>query len=78
MMNAMDLTFLIDGVPYQVKAEPFDFNNEKRFKVQYDGNEYIFAYDSTMGKYTSIGDDSIAIPDTLENDLAERLENFRS
>lgn len=74
----LDFTFVIDGVPYSVKAEPFDFNNEKRFKVNYDGNEYIFAYDSSMGRYASLGTESVDIPDTLESELAERLENYRS
>lgn len=77
-MAALDLTLVLDGVPYSVKAKPFDFNNEKRFVVDYDGNEYIFAYDSSMGRYASMGDDSIAIPDTLETLVAEKLENFRA
>lgn len=78
MTKPLDLALRIDGVPYQVKATPFDFNNEKRFKVQYDGNEYIFAFDSTIGHYASLDDDDTAIPDSLETAIAERLENFKS
>jgi hypothetical protein len=76
-MAAFDVTAVIDGVPFNVKAEPYDYNNEKRFKVDYDGKEFIFAYDSSMGRYAAIGDDAVNIPDNLESVLAERLENFR-
>ena len=76
-MDAFDVTTVIDGVPYSVKATPFDFNNEKRFKVSYDGNEYIFAYHSDIGRYAAIGDEAIDIPDNLEAVVAERLENYR-
>lgn len=77
-MNAFDVTTVIDGVPYRVKAEPFEFNTEKRFKVSYDGKEYIFAYDSSMGRYAAIGDEAVDIPDNLEAVLAECLENYRA
>jgi len=77
-MAAFDVTTVLDGVPYRVTAEPFDFNSEKRFKVNYDGKEYIFAYDSSMGRYASLGTEAIDIPDNLESMLAERLENYRA
>ncbi len=76
-MAGLDLTTVIDGVPYSVKARPYDFNNEKRFQVSYDGKEYIFAYDSSMGRYAALGDEAVDIPDNLEAVLAERLENYK-
>ena len=76
-MSVFDVTAVIDGVPYNVKAEPFHFNTEKRFRVSYGGKDYIFAYDSNVGKYTAIGDDSIDLPVNLEELVAERLENYR-
>lgn len=76
-MSAFDVTTVVDGVPFRIKAEPFDFNAEKRFKVGYDGNEYIFAYDSEMGRYAAIGDESVNIPDNLESVIAQKLENYR-
>ena len=76
-MAAFDVTAVIDGVPFNVKAEPYDFNAEKRFKVNYDGKEYVFAYDSSIGRYAAIGDEAIDIPDNLETLLAERLENYK-
>ena len=75
-MAAFDVTAVIDGVPFNVKAEPYDFNAEKHFKVNYDGKEYVFAYDSSMGRDAAIGDEAINIPDNLESVVAERLENY--
>lgn len=72
---AIDITTVIDGIPFNVKAEPYEFNTEKRFKVSYDGKEYIFAYNSDMGRYAAIGDEAVDIPDNLESFLAEKLEN---
>ena len=76
-MSAFDVTAVIDGVPYNVKAEPFDFNTEKRFRVNYGGREYIFAFDSSIGKYAALGDDSIDLPVNLEELVAEKLESYR-
>lgn len=76
-MAIMDLTTVIDGVPFTIKAEDFDFNSEKRFRVSYDGKDYVFAYDSELGRYAAIGDEAINIPDNLEAVLSEKLENFK-
>ncbi len=77
-MQTFDLTTVLDGVPFSVRATPFDFNNEKRFKVAYGDKEYVFAYDSEIGRYAAIGDEAVDIPDNLEGWLAERLENYRA
>jgi hypothetical protein len=77
-MAAVDFNMVIDGVPYEVKAEPFNFNTEKRYKVDYAGVEYIFAYDSEIGKYASIDSDATNFPDVLELAVAEKLENLRA
>jgi hypothetical protein len=65
---------LLDGVPYSVTASPFMFNTETRYKVQYNGNEHIFTWDSSLGRLTSIDDDAGIIPDNLELAIAERLQ----
>jgi hypothetical protein len=65
---------LLDGVPYSVIASPFMFNTETRYKVQYNGNEHIFTWDSSLGRLTSIDDDAGIIPDNLELAIAERLQ----
>jgi hypothetical protein len=65
---------LIDGVPYSVTAAPFEFNNETRYKVRYNGNEHIFTWDTTLGRLTPIDDDAAEIPDNLEQEIARRLQ----
>ena len=74
-METINLQLVIDGVPYAVKATPYSFNSEKRFKVHYDGDEYIFAYDSQMSRYTTIGDGAENMPDRVESEIAGKLGN---
>ena len=73
-----DQTFelLLSGVPYFVKATPFDYNGESRFKVSYNGgDEHIFTWDADMGRLSAIDDDAISIPDDLEAAISSRLLN---
>ena len=67
---------LLNGVPYFVKAEPFSYNDETRFKVSYNnGDEHIFAWDATLGQLSAIDDDAISIPDELEAAISSKLLN---
>ena len=66
---------LLDGVPYAVTASPFSFNTETRYKVQYNGNEHIFTWDSRLGRLAPIDDDAATIPDNLEEAIAQRLQS---
>ena len=75
-MSTIELSTVIDGVPYYVKAEPFDFNTETRYKVQYGGKEYIFAFDATIRQYAALGDEASDIPDNLEIFVAEKLDSY--
>ena len=68
---------LIDGVPYSVEATPFEFNTETRYRVNYNGTEHIFTWDSSLGRLTAIDEDAPDIPDNLEEAIAERLESSR-
>lgn len=68
---------LLDGVPYSVTASPFEFNTETRYKVQYNGNEHIFTWDSSLGSLASIDDEAGIIPDNLELEIANRLQSSR-
>ena len=78
-MQVMNFELVMDGVPYLVKALPFSFNNETRFRISYNGSEeYVFAYDSELGRYASLGDESINIPDNLEDAIVERIESYRT
>lgn len=65
---------VVDGVPYAVTATPFSFNDDTRYRVQYDGNEHIFTFDSSLGRLAPIDDDSVNIPSTLEEAIAQRLQ----
>lgn len=75
-MQGRRFDLLVDKVPYQVKVEPFEFNTETRFKVQYNGGEeHIFTWDSSLGRLAAIDDDSASIPDDLESAIALRLQS---
>lgn len=74
-MDALEITTVIDGVPYNLRAESFDFNTERRYRVFYNSNEYIFAYDSEASRFMAIGDEAADIPDTLESFISLQLEN---
>lgn len=74
-MQEKSFELLLGGVPYFVKAEPFSFNGETRFKVSYNNSdEHIFTWDSRLGRLAPINDDSGTIPDDLETAIAGRLQ----
>ncbi|WP_147205704.1 hypothetical protein [Segetibacter aerophilus] len=73
-MQDQSFQLLLNGVPYIVKAAPFDFNGDTRFTVSYNGSDdFVFTYDRTVGHYVAIGDDTDTIPADLEVAIAERL-----
>ncbi|MEZ2440262.1 hypothetical protein AB6805_00970 [Chitinophaga sp. RCC_12] len=73
-MGEITLDLLLNQVPYLVKVVPFPFNAETRFRVSYnDSPEYIFAWDSAVRQFVSIGDDSSTIPNELEEAIAVQL-----
>ncbi len=72
-MTEQRFELLLDGVPYAVTAEPFEFNTETRYRVQYNGTEHIFTWDSSVGRMTAIDDDAAELPDNLERAIAQRL-----
>jgi hypothetical protein len=78
-MKNTNFDLLVSNVPYQVKAAPFDFNAEKRFRISYNESpEYIFAWDSEMQQYKSISDEEEIMPDDLEQAIAAKLQAIRS
>ncbi len=73
-MQDQSFQLLLNGIPYVVKASPFEFNTETRFSVSFNGSEeYIFTYDASAGRYVAIGDETSTIPDDLEVAIADRL-----
>ncbi|XZF16324.1 hypothetical protein ACTHGU_09305 [Chitinophagaceae bacterium MMS25-I14] len=74
-MKNTSFDLLLSGVPYQVKAEPFAFNTETRFRVSYNsGPESIFAWDAEMQQFKSLDDDGNDIPDDLEQAISDKLK----
>ncbi len=74
-MQGQSFELLLGGVPYFVKAEPFAFNGETRFKVSFNNsNEHIFTWDSRLGRLAAIDDDAGTIPDDLETAIAGKLQ----
>jgi len=48
-MEEEKFDFTVQGIPYEVKITPFDFNNEKRFHVSYNGGPVdTFVWDSDL------------------------------
>jgi len=73
-MNTQNFELIVDGAPYLVKATPFNFNQEKRFTVSYNGSdEYVFVFDTNVGRYVAVGDDSVTLPSRLEEEIATKL-----
>ena len=77
-METQSFELLVDGSPYIVKATPFNYNDEVRFKVSYNGSEeFIFARDSDAGLLTAIGAGAATIPDNLEEAISGKLGSIR-
>ena len=75
-MQESSFEILVDKVPYQVKVRPFNFNEETRYGVQYNGgDEHIFTWDSSLGRMAPIDDDATTMPDALESAIAQRLQS---
>lgn len=74
-MEAITFELLIDKVPYSVKAIPFTFNDETRFRVTYNNSpEFIFAWDPGLRQFTAIDHEASMIPDTVETAIAAKLQ----
>ncbi|GAA0544077.1 hypothetical protein [Chitinophaga japonensis] len=76
-MEPITFELMLNNVPYWIKAVPFTFNSEARYRVSYnDGPEYIFAWDTNIEQFVAIGDASSTIPDDMEEAVAARLLQF--
>lgn len=65
---------LIDGVPYVIRAIPFLFNDELRYRVLINGHtEHLLVRDAETGGLRGIDDDSSVLPEGLEEALSKRL-----
>ena len=68
---------LVDGVPYEVRATPFQFNDDIRYRVSYNGGQiYVFVWDQEMRRLSAIGEGVETIPDSLESAISQKLEGM--
>ncbi len=76
-MEKEKFEFTVQGIPYVVNIDPFDFNNEKRFHVSYNGGPTdTFAWDSELKRLRAIDDDASTLPDGLELAISRRIEEM--
>lgn len=74
-MQEQKFQFQIDEIPYMVTIIPFDFNDEKRFRVSYNGGkEDIFVWDSDLKQLRAIDDDASTLPDSLGLAISNKIE----
>jgi hypothetical protein len=77
-LHAEERTFdlLVDSVPYMVKAKPFRYNDEMRYRVSYNGSpEHVFTWDAEMSQLRAIDDEASLLPDNLEQAISDRLQS---
>ncbi|HXS55185.1 MAG TPA: hypothetical protein VN726_03610 [Hanamia sp.] len=75
-MQSHRFEIVSNGLPYLVEAVPFQFNNQKRFRITYNGgDENIFAWDSELKRLRAIDEDAATLPDDLEMEISRKLES---
>ena len=73
-MEEKKFDFTVQGIPYEVKITPFDFNNEKRFHVSYNGGtEDTFVWDSDIKRLRAIDDEASTLPDALGLAISQKI-----
>jgi hypothetical protein len=76
MTEEHKLELLVDGLPYTVKVTPFEFNNQVRYQVSYNGGkEDIFVWDSEVKRLMPIDDASSTMPDDLSIAISNKIES---
>ncbi len=73
-MHNQSFQLMLDGVPFEVKAVPFSFNEGTRFNVTVNNSdEYVFAYDSNVSQFVAIDDDGATLPQNVETEISGKL-----
>jgi hypothetical protein len=68
------IEMMVDGMPLEVKATPYIFNDETRYRVSFNGSPvHIFAYDDELKYYRAIDSGSADIPDSVDEAIGRRL-----
>lgn len=66
---------LIDEVPYVVNTAPFDYNGEQRYYVSVNGGpDHVFTWDSEIGRLTAINREAATLPEALELEISNKLQ----
>lgn len=72
------LELIVDGVPYLVNVVPYEFNEGRRYSVNFNGGpDYIFTWDTEINRLKAIGDEAATMPDNLEKAIAEKLQSAK-
>ncbi|AXY72480.1 hypothetical protein D3H65_00140 [Paraflavitalea soli] len=68
-------TLLVDKAPYEVKIQPFDFNDEKRFYVSVNASTYhVFTWDAEVSGWRAIDDEGADLSDVVEAAISQKLQ----
>lgn len=72
--NTKIFELLVDGTPVEVCATPYEFNEETRFRVSYNGSPVlVFVWDESLSTLTAIGPETEILPDNIEQAIAHSL-----
>lgn len=68
------LELVTDGVPYEVRGQVFDFNEEKRVRLSVNnGDEHIYAWDAEAVGLQALDDEASVLPGNLEREISDYL-----
>lgn len=75
-MEEHKFELLVDGLPYIVKVTPFQFNDQVRYKVSYNGGkDDIFVWSTEVKRLFPIDDASSTLPDDLSVAISNKIES---
>lgn len=68
------IQMMADGVPYEVRGQIFEFNEEKRVSISINGGEqHIYAWDPDTVGLRALDDSSAILPAGLEKEISDHL-----
>jgi len=76
--NEKTFNVVVDNVPYMIKAIPFFYNGDIRYRISFNGSaEHVFTWDSSLGQLRAIDDEAATMPDNLEVAISEKLRSAK-
>lgn len=74
--GAKKFILLVDKMPYEIRVEPFVFNDEKRFYVNVNGSsDHVFTWDSEVVGFRAIDDEASDLSDVVELAISQKLQS---